>query len=129
MHLLQFVAIPLLLLGSFNSAGKMVVATKEQNQGKIRVVQNSEFQVLLDANPTTGYQWQIVSYDSAIIKFSKEEFLTIINDGRMGAPGRQMFKFKAIHAGSTDLEMIYRRSWERAAPDAERFRVQVTVAK
>ncbi len=129
MHPFHIFAIPLLLLGMLNSAGKLVVVTKEQNQGKIRIARNSDFQVLLDANPTTGFSWKIVSYDSTRIKFKKEEFLANANDRIVGAPGKQMFKFKAINTGTTDLDMVYQRPWERAAPDVERFRVTIVVIK
>jgi len=124
------VAIPLLLLGIFNSAGKIVVITKAQDQSKIKVAKNSEFQVLLDANPTTGYSWQIVSYDSAVIKKKTEKYLPSHEDRKIvGSGGQQLFKFKTLAVGTTELQMIYQRSWERAAEDATHFRVQIIVAK
>jgi inhibitor of cysteine peptidase len=131
MNHLIFVAIPLLFLGIFNSAGKNVIVTKTQNQGKIRVLKNSDFQVLLDSNPTTGFTWQIVSFDSAVIQIKKEEFLIADDnrDNRVGAPGKQIFKFRTIASGTTDLQMVYQRSWEKATPSADRFRIQIIVPK
>ena len=95
MNHLVFIALPLLFLGLFNSAGRSVVVTGTQNQGKIKVVKNSDFQVLLDANPTTGFTWQIVSFDSTIIQLKKEEF-QITDNHRLGTPGKQVFKFKTL---------------------------------
>ena len=63
----------------------------------------------LESNPTTGYQW-----DAGI----EPEFLTIVNEDYisssdlLGAGGVQVFEFKALKTGKTNITMYYGRSWE-----------------
>jgi len=102
--------------------------TQAQNQSKVRVKKDASFQLLLNANPTTGFDWRIVSYDSAIIQIKQKSFIQS-ETHRMGAPGKQVFKFKAIAAGATDLRLIYARPWERATAEADSFRVHIIVPK
>jgi len=102
--------------------------TQAQNQGKVRVKKDASFQVLLNANPTTGFDWRILSYDSTIIEVKHKSFIKS-DTQRMGAPGKQVFKFKAIAAGATDLRLIYVRPWERATSEADSFRVQIIVPR
>jgi len=44
----------------------------------------------------------------------------------VGAGGWEIFRFKAVRAGQTNLEFVYHRSWEDAEP-LETFSIQVTV--
>jgi inhibitor of cysteine peptidase len=130
MNHLCLVTVPLLLFGLFNATGKNVVVTKAQHQSKIKVLKNTEFQVLLDSNPTTGFSWRVLSFDSTILQMKKEEFLADKSaEDRVGAGGKQIFKFKTIANGTTDLQLIYQRPWEKDTSRADRFRVKIVVPK
>lgn len=128
MNHLVIASLPLFLLGFFSTTGKTVMITQAQNQSKVKVKKDASFQVLLNANPTTGFDWQILSYDSTIIEVKHKSFIKS-DTQRMGAPGKQVFKFKAIAAGATDLRLIYVRPWERATSEADSFRVQIIVPR
>ncbi|HPI74464.1 MAG TPA: protease inhibitor I42 family protein [bacterium] len=128
MNHLVIASAPLILLSLFSAGGKTVMITQAQNQSKVRVKKDASFQLLLNANPTTGFDWRIVSYDSAIIQIKQKSFIQS-ETHRMGAPGKQVFKFKAIAAGATDLRLIYARPWERATAEADSFRVHIIVPK
>ena len=128
MNHLVIASLPLFLLGFFSTTGKTVMITQAQNQSKVKVKKDASFQVLLNANPTTGFDWRIVAYDSAIIEIKQKHFIQS-ETHRMGAPGKQVFKFKAIAAGATDLRLIYVRPWERATSETDSFRVHIIVPK
>jgi len=128
MNHLVIASAPLILLSLFSAGGKTVMITQAQNQSKVRVKKDASFQLLLNANPTTGFDWRIVSYDSAIIQIKQKSFIQS-ETHRMGAPGKQVFKFKAIAAGAPDLRLIYARPWERATAEADSFRVHIIVPK
>ncbi|NLP12705.1 protease inhibitor I42 family protein [bacterium] len=128
MNHLVIASLPLFLLGLFSATGKTVLITQAQNQSKVKVKKDATFQVLLNANPTTGFDWRILSYDSTVIEIKQKNFIKS-ETHRMGAPGKQVFKFKAIAAGITDLRLIYVRPWERATSEADSFRVQIIVPK
>ena len=67
------------------------------------------FKVVLDENPTTGYNWTI----------NVTPGLSIVSDtyippqgGLMGAGGQHEWQVKATGAGDQQLTGVYKRSWE-----------------
>jgi len=67
--------------------------------------------IVLESNPTTGYQWQ-VDYDSGKLELISQEFNASENLELVGAPGTEVFIFKAIELGESDITFSYLRPWE-----------------
>lgn len=79
----------------------------------------------LEANPTTGYAWELESLDQGVLRMVGEP--TYRSDSDLaGSPGTMTFTFEAAAAGQTDLQMVYTRSWEDAAP-IQTFALSITV--
>ncbi len=74
---------------------------------------NQEFIIALEANPTTGYDWQPV-FDSAFVSQVKKDYQQDDNNGQplVGQGGTDYFTFKAIKAGETKITLTYFRPWE-----------------
>ena len=80
------------------------------------------FQVVLPANPTTGYQCTLQSYDSTLLRLSSTEYLSsqakmaVQRANMIGAGGMMIFNFQLIPQGSypekTELNFVYVRPWE-----------------
>ena len=97
------------------------------DSGKSITLSNfSEFEVQLNANASTGYQWQIMTYDSTVIKQVGEPIYEP-KDDRIGSSTNVTYKFQAIADGSTILVMEYRRPWETDKPASKVFEMQVAV--
>ena len=76
----------------------------------IQVTVGSQFRIVLESNPTTGYAWEITVPKEAPLRLVDQRF-----DGPdttlVGAGGRQVFEFAATSAGTTTLAVFaYRRS-------------------
>jgi len=72
-----------------------------------------EFTIILSANPTTGYQWQLAKpLNTNMIQFINSEYFPD-KTGRIGAGGKQKWKFKAGNAGRADITFKYVRPWEK----------------
>ena len=131
MSLMHYAWMPFMVLALVAGTGKKQILTQSQNGGKIKAVKGSEIQIILDSNPTTGFTWQVVSFDSTIIRLQSEELLHQEKTGpdeiRVGTPSKQLFKFKALNNGKTRLQLHYQRPWEKAAPAANQFSVEITV--
>jgi len=107
------------------AAGPAIV-TEAQNGKTIAIDQGNPLVVSLESNPSTGYSWQVGKNDNSILKFvDQSAFPPTVH--MPGAPGHQMFKFKAIAAGTDSLELEYIRPWEKGVAPAKRFNVRVTV--
>ncbi len=97
-----------------------------------RQVQLREGQVLvvsLEANPSTGYTWQVADSEEGAegewilreagpIEFQPASTL-------LGAPGTQILRFHALAEGHDRLRLEYRRPWEGEAEPAGVFSLEV----
>lgn len=97
----------------------------EQDNGSTVTLQiGQQLEVSLAANPTTGYEWEVASVDSAVIKQAGEPKYVPEGDA-LGSGGKTTFRFDAIKPGQTLLQMIYRRPFEKDTPPVQTFEVTV----
>jgi inhibitor of cysteine peptidase len=71
------------------------------------------FSIVLDSNPSTGYQWRLAQP-------SNREFLKLINSTYrapitelVGAGGKEIWSFKALSVGQRTILLEYVRPWEK----------------
>ena len=76
----------------------------------------SSFVVTLAANPTTGFQWNVVSYNKKLLTLSNTTYQRP-NIQLIGAGGQMLFTFTLnkgqAYPSSTDLIFKYARPWEK----------------
>jgi predicted secreted protein len=89
-------------------------------------------ELALAENASTGYRWSPPSgRDSAGSSALREIDETFAAPGQRpgmpGAPGIRHLYFEAVTAGSADLELEYRRSWQPSAQAARTFRLRIEV--
>ena len=97
------------------SAGKTVAVTKGQN-----VV------LTLASNPTTGYDWNVVSTDKSF-GYPEEKFVS--GGTAVGSGGSQVFTWSTstpFAAGTHTVKLAYGRSWEKTALKTYEFTVNVS---
>ena len=89
---------------------------------------NKEFIVLiaLESNPTTGYSWE-AEYDAAMLELVEETFEPgeYAKENIVGAGGTELFRFKGLSKGKTDITFNYKRVWETEVLDTKVFTVEV----
>ncbi len=79
---------------------------------EIVVEKGEEFAIVLESNPTTGYQWKLNrALDEKILTLEKTEFEPP-EEEVLGAPGEEKWTFKAQGLGRTTIELAYVRPWE-----------------
>jgi inhibitor of cysteine peptidase len=83
-------------------------------------------EVVLDGNPTTGFQWETAAMDASVLKqLGEPGFEPYTN--LMGSGGTFTFRFGAVASGQTLLKLVYHRPWEKDVPSEKTFEVTVTV--
>jgi len=109
---------------------------KDQNTGKAReysdpakpveVEAGQEFVIVLESNPSTGYEWEISGSPGENIKLAEKGFRPPDNT-MPGAPGRQYWNFKAESPASSKVTFNYVRPWEKdvAPAKTEAFTINV----
>lgn len=93
----------------------------------ITTTENSEFVIKLESNATTGYKWDLSNTpDATIIQKVSSEYIEA-NSSLVGAGSHELWKFKALKKGSTEIKMKYFRSFEEGTPPAKEVTFQVKV--
>ena len=80
----------------------------------IDVSAGQEFRIVLDANPTTGFEWQLAApLDETLVTLVGDAYSVPSTPGRTGAGGKHTWTFKAMRRGQTVIALKYSRSWEK----------------
>ena len=98
--------------------GTKAAATYTDSSKTINLSKNQEFIIALQANPTTGYDWQ-PDFDAGILNQVKKDYQQADNSGKqlVGSGGTDFFTYKALKAGTTKITLTYKRFCE--TPKAE----------
>ncbi len=84
-----------------------------------------EFTISLEANPTTGYKWE-VDFGSSFLDLVASEFRqAAARPGMVGVGGEQRFTFRALQAGTTTVQFTYKRPWEQGVADERTFIIHI----
>ena len=124
------VLLAILVLAAGCGTAKEVKLDADANGSQTELETGQVLVVTLESNPTTGYQWEVVELDDAILQQQGEaEFQ--VSDSRdpppPGTGGTETFRFEAVNAGQTTLKLVYHRSWETDVEPLETFSLQVVV--
>jgi inhibitor of cysteine peptidase len=110
-------------------SAETVDVNEADDGGQIELELGKLLVVTLESNPSTGYRWELVENNNFVLKqFGETEFKSsdTSEPPLVGAGGWEIFRFKAVSAGQTTLELIYHRPWEDVEP-LKTFSIQVTV--
>ena len=78
----------------------------------INVEQNKTFEISLEENGSTGYQWFYTMSDISALDLISEEYLHYTSRELVGAPIQKIWSFEALKPGTYTLTFEYKRSWE-----------------
>ena len=98
---------------------------------KIIVSQNQPtFTITLQSNPTTGFSWKLGKYDSKLVSFVSQQHIAPQNKKLMGAPGYDVWTFKAIKATYRvnqvgHITLVYARPWTKDGATKVTFMIVV----
>lgn len=88
------------------------------------VDQNEIFRIELSASPTTGYRWE-VSFEEEFIQLLDRRFQRV-GGGRIGGRGTEIFQFRAIESGETQMVFQYKRAWEQRALEERIYAIVIS---
>jgi len=85
----------------------------------IRVKVGKKFVIVLESNPTTGYQWQLAQpLDESKVKGLGSKYKGV-HTKRVGAGGRETWNFRSVGQGKTAISFQYVRPWEKGVAPGE----------
>jgi inhibitor of cysteine peptidase len=125
-----FVVVALIITLSLSacgsSAAKSVAVGEKDANSTVSLRVGDTLEVVLEGNPTTGYQWERETADDSIVKqVGDPEFNP--DTSALGSGGKVTLRFEAVGAGQTVLRLIYHRVFEPDVPPLKTFEVTVMV--
>jgi len=101
------------------------IGLTEENNGSLAELGKDQVLVIsLESNPSTGYSWEVAEMDAGLLRqMGETEFEQL--SPLLGAPEKQILRFKAVDAGQSTLKLVYHRSWEKGVEPAKEFSLQV----
>lgn len=103
-----------------------VILTMDNDGETITLQVGQEMHIFLAGNPTTGYMWEALDVDAAVLRLAGEPDYAAASDA-LGSGGEFDFLFTATAPGETELTLIYHRSFEKDVPPKRTFSVKVVV--
>ena len=94
---------------------------------RVTTTPGRQFSITLDSNPTTGYQWELAKpVASTCIALVTNEFVRP-KSKLTGAPGKEVWKFKALSPGEAEIELQYVRPWDKGVEPTRKTNFTVVV--
>lgn len=95
----------------------------------IRARVGREFTIVVESNPTTGSEWQLVEpLDESVVRFAEREYRPgwAARKGAVGAGGYDLWHFRAVGPGMATIVLgLYPPSGEETPSRTITFTVQV----
>ena len=98
----------------------------KDNGNQVTLENGQVLTVKLEGNPTTGYTWEMLEPEGAILRQVGEPEFNADSE-LLGSPGTLTLRFEAVEAGQMELRLVYHRPWETGVEALETFTVEVTV--
>jgi len=95
-----------------------LLTKQEASQEEIKTKNGENFSIVLEANPTTGYEWQ-VDFDSVYLELVEKNYIPDSLE-LIGSGGEETFEFLAKKSGTTEITFSYLRPWESVQPIEKR---------
>ena len=85
--------------------------------------------VTLESNPgSTGFEWELAEIsDETVLQKVDQRYEPQGEGGMVGAPGKEIWTFKGLKKGETNISMEYSQPWEGGTKAAETFELTVVV--
>ena len=130
MIIISATLLTLLACGS-SSTPKQVSVDSSYSGKEVEIAADGSLTVTLESNRTTGFQWELTSIsDQAVLEKVDQKYVApeATQNGAplVGAPGEEVWTFKALQKGESTISMGYSRPWE-SVPPVKTFTLTVTV--
>ena len=87
---------------------------------------NETYQIKLPSTPSTFKGWEMgYPCDSAILKYQGHKFVQDVDTAKAGSPGKDIFTFKAMKPGETNVQLMFKGKYEQHIIKTEEYLFKV----
>ncbi len=128
MSLCTIVAISLCLFACSPVPSQVSVDASYSGQ-QVEIAVGGSLIVTLESNGSTGFQWSEPAEisDETVLDQVGHGFQAPEDTDMVGAPGKEIWTFKALKKGTSTISMEYSRPWQTCAKAAETFDLTIVV--
>ncbi|MCD6567767.1 MAG: protease inhibitor I42 family protein [Dehalococcoidia bacterium] len=96
---------------------------------QVEIANGGTLTVTLQSNSSTGFAWPetVELSDSSVLNQTKHELVPPADTSAVGAPGEEVWTFKALKKGTCAINMEYSQPWAGGTKSAETFNLTVVV--
>jgi inhibitor of cysteine peptidase len=123
--LIAILFVPFHLSRADDEKGKTL--TETDNKTKITLNKGETLTVKLDGTPTAGYSWSIAGNNKEQLAPHGKPEVVPAKKGVIGGKATTVFRFKAEAAGTSELELHYKRPFEKKNEPDKSFKVTVEI--
>jgi inhibitor of cysteine peptidase len=127
MLVLTLLATAMLDAASATADEKTVTLTVKDKATELRLTKGDTFELKLQMQGGTGYTWQVAKDDQKILKSKGEPTTEAMGDAKPGGPQLRVFRFQAVAGGTCELELHYRRPFEKDKPPEKTYKLTIQV--
>jgi inhibitor of cysteine peptidase len=123
------IALLALVLAGCDAKSEDLQLTDADNGSAATVKAGQTIHLRLEANPTTGFGWEVSQVDAQLLALQGEKTYEEAKQNKqlVGGGGWESFSFTAQQTGETTLKLIYHRSWEEGVEPAETFEIKIRI--
>ncbi len=103
------------------------LVTEADNGKETQMEKGNILCLKLPAQMGTGFAWHVKNVTPLLKSQGDPVQVPTEADKKVGGYEDQVFKFSAIEAGAGELELVYKRAWEKSVQPLKSFKVTVTI--
>jgi inhibitor of cysteine peptidase len=103
-----------------------LTVTKAQHGREIALKVGSILEIELPGQGGTGYSWLEQATGAPCLKLM-DQTTRPDKQGRLGGPVIQVWRFKAVKPGTTEIKMAYYRAWEGVGTAKDHFLIKLHI--
>jgi len=92
----------------------------------ITIAANRSFDIELQSNPTTGYEWTLSIEPESVVREKSKKFVPH-SSGRIGVPGIMIWTLNTKKIGTARLSFSFHRPWEQGVSPTRVVTFEVNV--
>jgi inhibitor of cysteine peptidase len=117
--------IPLSIVTVSEGHGKMMHVDQSYNGREVTLAVGQVLELALSENRTTGFRWDLKTKAEPACELVESTFNPPV--GHRGNGGIHRWQFRAVQSGGGEIELEYRRPWEKDAAPARVYKLGVRV--
>lgn len=106
---------------------KTVTITVREKKNELKLCKGDVLEIKLEMQAGTGFSWQVAENAKDVLPLKGKPTIEKMDNGKPGGTQLQVFRFEAKAPGASDLELHYKRPFEKDKPPAKTFKLTIRV--